>query len=319
MKITKNMLNEELREMYWPMKFASFLLGKLWFVRWIDKLGARIREAPIEGVKSEEKYIPSRNGGPDIRIRIYKPLHSSEVLPGFLYFHGGGYVMGTPEYYTDIIDKFMTAHPCILIAPDYRKAVKAPYPAAFNDGYDTLLWMKENAQSLGITSDKFIVGGHSAGGGLTAAVVLKARDTQDVKIAFQMPVYPMIDDHQETPSAANSNAPGWDSKSNRLGWNQYLKDLRKENKEIPYYAAPARARNYTGLPPAISVVGDLEPFRDETIAFMEHLKNEGVPVAFKVFTGCFHGFDIVAPQKEISKASWRFLLENYRAFIERYI
>ena len=213
----------------------------------------------------------------------------------------------------------MAACPCIIIAPDYRKAIAAPYPAAFNDCYDTLLWMKENAQTLGITSEKLIVGGHSAGGGLTAAVVLKARDTQDVQIAFQMPVYPMIDDRQDTPSAADSNAPGWDSNTNRLGWGQYLKDLHKGNRKIPCYAAPARALEYAGLPPAISVVGDLEPFRDETIAYMDHLEKEGIHVAFKVFAGCFHGFDIVAPQKEISKASWRFVLDNYSDFIERYI
>ena len=80
-----------------------------------------------------------------------------------------------------------------MVAPDYRKALDELYPAALNDCYDTLLWMRDNAESLNIRSEKFAVGGHSAGGGLTAAVTLKVFDTQDVKIAFQMPIYPMID------------------------------------------------------------------------------------------------------------------------------
>src|SRR5665647_940657 len=86
--------------------------------------------------------------------------------------------------------------------------------------------MKENAEMLGIIPNKFIVAGHSAGGGLAAAVTLKATDTQDVKIAFQMPIYPMIDDRQNTQSATNNNAPVWNSIANKYAWSQYLKGLK---------------------------------------------------------------------------------------------
>mgnify|MGYP000573631132 CR=1 FL=1 len=107
---------------------------------------------------------------------------------------GGGYVHGVPEQFGAIIKDFIETEPCIIVAPDYRKAVESPYPAAFNDCYDTLLWMRDNAASIGGRTDGFIVSGHSAGGGLSAAVSLKATDTGDAKLAFQMPVYPMIDD-----------------------------------------------------------------------------------------------------------------------------
>lgn len=139
--------------------------------------------------------------------------------------------------------------------------------------------MDENAGALDIIPDKLIVAGHSAGGGLAAAVTLKATDTGDVKIAFQVPVYPMLDDRQNTESARDNNSAGWNSKSNSMGWTAYLRELVGGNIEIPVYAAPARATDYSRLPPTITFVGSLEPFRDETIRYVEHLEANGIPVA----------------------------------------
>ena len=318
MKITKSMVNEGLRGMYWPMKVISLLLSQVWLVKLMNKASARSKGATITELHCEERYIPSRNGGPDIRIRLFKPLNSTDELPGMLYIHGGGYITGTPESAFEIIKNFINAKPCVIIAPDYRKALDAPYPAAFDDCYDTLLWLQENAKAVGMIPDKFIIGGHSAGGGLTAAVALKATDTQDVPIAFQMPIYPMIDDRQITESAANSNAPVWNAKLNKLGWGLYLKGLTSKNMEIPAYAAPTRATDYSKLPPTITFVGDLEPFRDETIDYVEKLKKAGVPVAFELYKGCFHGFDLVVSGAEISQAAWHFLLDSYGDFVDSY-
>lgn len=318
MKVTKEMLNEDLRAQYRPMKMTAFLLSQVWALKLMNKLSARTKGANVHELHCEEKYIPSRNGGPDIRVRIFKPLNATVELPGMLYLHGGGYMIGTPESFFEVYKSFINKKPCIIIAPDYRKALDAPYPAAFNDCYDTLLWLKENATSIGAVPDKFIVGGHSAGGGLTAAVTLKATDTQDVDIAFQMPIYPMIDDRQNTKSAANSNAPVWDAKANSLGWRYYLKDVKQKHEEIPPYAAPARAADYSKLPPTITYVGDLEPFRDETIAYVENLQDAGIPLAFELYEGCFHGFDTIVPDAEISKTAWRFLLDTYSDFIDKY-
>ena len=318
MKVSKKMLNEELRGKYWSLKILAFMLSKVWVLRLISKSSAKDKGITINDLHCEEKYIPSLNGDPDIRIRIFKPLNSIGELPGMLYIHGGGYVIGTPELFLDPIKRFIHAKACVIIAPDYRKAVDDPYPAAFNDCYSTLLWLKNNAKELGIIPDKFIVGGHSAGGGLAAAVSLKATDTKDVDIAFQMPIYPMIDDRQTTLSALDSNAPGWNSKSNNLAWQLYLRDLKKRNMDIPAYAAPARALDYSKLPPTITFVGDLEPFRDEVIEYVENLKKSAVPVAFKMYMGCFHGFDDVVPNAAICKDAQSFLLNTYSDFVDKY-
>jgi acetyl esterase/lipase len=319
MKVTKNMLNQELQSSYWMLKITGRLLMNKTGVRMLNSISVRSKGKTIEGLHCEERFIPSRNGGPDIRVRIFKPLNCTESLPGMLYIHGGGMMLGTPEDYLAIIKNYIETKPCVIVAPDYRKSLDAPFPAPFNDCYDTLLWLNEHVKQLNVIPDKLIVAGHSAGGGLAAAVSLKATDTEAVNIAFQMPVYPMIDYRQKTESAKENNAPVWSSRSNNFGWSQYLKDLKEQGAAIPTYAAPARAKHYSKLPPTITFVGDLEPFRDETIEYIEHLKREGVPVAFKLFKGCFHAFEVAFPKLEISKEAWSFLLTAYSNYVDTYI
>ncbi|WP_435357858.1 alpha/beta hydrolase [Emticicia sp. SJ17W-69] len=315
MKVTKQMHNKELQGSYDIMKFSSRLLMNDFGIRMLNANTKRSKGKNIEGLQCEEKYIPSRNGGPDIRIRIFKPLNTNGTLPGMLYIHGGGYMLGSPEEFMPVIKKLIDTKPCVVVAPDYRKAVDAPYPAAFNDCYDTLLWLNENVNQLHILPKKLIVTGHSSGGGLTAAITLKATDTNDVKIAFQMPIYPMLDDRQNTVSAIDNNSAGWNAKSNKLGWSKYVGHLR----EIPHYAAPARAKNYSKLPPTISFVGDLEPFRDETIEYVKNIEKNGIPVLFKLYPGCYHAFEILFPKLEISKDAWQFLLSSYASFMDKYV
>jgi acetyl esterase/lipase len=235
-----------------------------------------------------------------------------------LYCHGGGYLIGSPEQFSKLIKKFIEKRPCVVIAPDYRKSTEAPYPAALNDCYDTLLWMKENANAIGADNENFIVAGHSAGGGLTAAITLKARDTNDVNIAFQMPIYPMIDDRQSTESSKYMGIPMWDAKTNALGWKWYLKNLKLQNIEIPAYAAPARNTDYSNFPPTISFVGGVEPFRDETLQYVDALNNANIPVEFKLYEGCFHSFELAAPNSEIGKEALDFTFESYAKFYDRY-
>lgn len=316
MQVSREMIHEDLRRYYAPAKWIAWALSKRGIVKLINRFEAGLTGKNIDGLHCEEYFIPSLSGGPKIRVRVFRPLNHSDDLPGFLYLHGGGYMIGNPETYLDKIKKFIDAKACVVVAPDYRKALSDPYPAALDDGYDTLLWMKENADQLGVLPEKFVVGGHSAGGGLAAAISLKARDTREVEIAFQMPIYPMIDDRQETESARDCDAPAWNSASNRLGWREYLKGL--SGNEIPVYAAAARETDYAGLPPTISFVGEVEPFRDETIQYIDNLKSAGVPVRFELFEGCFHGFEIIASEAGVGKSAWDFLLGSFREYIEVY-
>lgn len=311
MKIKPEDYHPELRKSAGLIRWMFGGLNKPFVIKLINKLSGFLKGKNHKHMLSEERMIPSSQGGYAIRIRIFRPIHQKEPLPLMLYLHGGGYVLGNPEQYLNVMVRFMERRPCIIIAPDYRKAFDAPYPAAFDDCFDTLSWMAENWESLGGISDQVIVGGHSAGGGLTAAVCLKARDTGWPKIAFQMPLYPMIDDTNSTNSALDNNAPVWNEKSNKMAWAAYLRELFTNGKEIPAYAAPARNRQFSGLAPCISFVGSLDPFHDETKYYITSLKEAGILCHFQVFHGCYHAFEQVMEKTQVSKEAWEFLLSSY--------
>jgi acetyl esterase/lipase len=168
--------------------------------------------------------------------------------------------------------------------------------------------LRDHAEELGVRSDQLAVAGASGGGGLTAAVSLYARNHGEVAIAFQMPLCPMIDDRGATESALDNNDPVWDSATNQSAWRLYLGDLY--GGDVPAYAAPARATDLTGLPPTITYVGGIEPFRDETARYVHMLRECGVPVEFRVFPGGFHGFDL-AGWTPIAKQANAFLLDRF--------
>ena len=266
-------------------------------------------------VSFEEKYI-IREDGTKLRICIYSPKKKQENVPGVLWIHGGGYAIGIPEQDFSFIQSFVLASGCVVVAPDYTNSTDAPYPAALNDCYVALLWLRDNGADYGMRSDRIFVGGDSAGGGLCAATTLLARDRGDVNIAFQMPLYPMLDDGMITASSQNNDAPIWNTKSNELGWELYLgEDYKTDN--VSKYASPARETDYSNLPPTLTYVGDIEPFTDETIKYVENLKNAGVEVNFRIFEGCFHGFDLfsfTAPAKEARK----FLTDGFMYAVENY-
>lgn len=290
------------------------------YFRFLHRLTRRSAGRNIEGLDCAERRIPSIDDGPEVRVRIYgppKPPKAPETperpsesrLPGVLFLHGGGYALGSPEMSTDVYKPLIETRECIVVAPDYRKSLAVPYPAAVNDCYATLLWMKENAAELGIRDDQLIVMGQSAGGGLTAAVSLMARDRGDVRIAFQLPLYPMIDDRMTTPSVRDNNAPVWSAKHNRVGWDLYLNGLDRD--AVPTYAAPAREIDLSNLPPTATFVGDLDPFRDETQQYVEGLRAAGVPVAFRLFERCYHAFDVIGANSKVGREAAAFLQEQF--------
>ncbi len=270
----------------------------------------------LNGLEYTEKWIPRKKDSSKLRICIYSPINKKNNVPGVLWMHGGGYAMGKPEMSVTTYKRLIAESSCVIVAPDYRLSVEAPYPAALDDCYDTLLWLKENTKELGIRDDQIMIGGESAGGGLTAALSLYARDKKEVNIAFQMPLYPMIDDRMLNESAIDNNAPGWNSTLNEWGWKLYLGELSE--KDIPSYAAPSRATDYRNLPPTVTFVGDLEPFRDETIQYVENLKRAGVPVDFQLYKGCYHGFDISCPNADISKRATKFFIESFKYAVNNY-
>ena len=247
-----------------------------------------------------------------MKLLILRPTVSRqprEKTPGILWIHGGGYAVGMADMvFMSRAKRLVTEYGAVVISPEYRLAGKAPYPAALEDCYCALLYLKAHAAELGCADDQIMVGGESAGGGLTAALCMLARDRGEVNIAFQMPLYPMLD-HRDTDSSRNNHGISWNTKRNHAAWKLYLRDV---DGEIPPCASPARQTDYTGLPPAYTFVGDREPFYCETLTYIENLKKAGVPAHVDVYPTGFHAFDMLLPFLPISR-------QAAAAFEKRYL
>jgi acetyl esterase/lipase len=234
--------------------------------------------------------------------------HNEEKLPGVLWLHGGGYLLGFPEmvFMSRAID-LVAECGAVVISPAYRLSVQAPYPAAIKDCYKAIMYMKNHADELGIRSDQIMVGGESAGGGLAAALCMYARDKKSIQIAFQMPLYPMLN-YKDTPSSSDNHAKVWNTKKNHMAWKLYLRSLK--NRDIPVYASPSQCKNYENLPPAYTFVGDAEPFYCETLDYIDALRKAGVTANVDVYPDGYHAFDMMNPDDDMSiRATKKFCKE----------
>lgn len=261
-------------------------------------------------IEISRRWATRRDGSP-MRLVLVRPVVPRDGAAGVLWIHGGGYAFGSPDVSLPTAHRLVAATDCVVVLPDYRLSTQQPYPAALDDCYDALLWLRDHAGDLGVASDQLVVGGESAGGGLTAAVTLLARDRGEVAVAFQVPLYPMIDD-RPTASSTDNTAPVWNSATNDVAWDLYLGGLR--GGDVPATAAPARAEDLTGLPPTLTFFGDREPFRDEIVGFVGRLAAAGVPVRSREFAGAFHAFDMMAPNAPVSRRARAFLLDGFRDF-----
>jgi len=313
-KITDDMIHPELRKKGRSLRRGSqkFSLTKTKLMKLMCKLlhGKHSKE-----MRYKQDYI-IRADGSKLRICIYTPLERKEKVSGLLWIHGGGYSIGAPEQDDADILRFVKASGCVVVSPDYTLSLEKPYPAALEDCYTALVWLRDNGVSYGMREDQIFVGGTSAGGGLAAAISLYARDKGEVSIAFQMPLYPMLDD-RPTESSTDNDAPLWYSTVNNASWKLYLGELYG-NDAVPAYAAPARAEDYSRLPPTCSFVGNIEPFLDETKVFVDRLKKCGISVHFKVFDGCFHAFDRMCPDAGITKEAIAFLMDSFNYAVNNY-
>lgn len=240
----------------------------------------------------------------ELRVKIYEPKNrTTSVLPAVYWTHGGGYVLGSPDGDDGFCEYMVNEVHCVVISIDYRLAPEHPYPAAIEDCYAGLKWTAEHADELQIDLARLAIAGASAGGGLTAALALLARDRGGPEIAFQMPLYPMLDDRNETPSSYEINEENmplaWNRESNIIAWSMYLGSVRPD--EISPYVAPSRATDLSNLPPAYTFIGQLDPFRDEALDYVARLAQAGAPVEFHLYPGCFHGFDAIFNEVDISK------------------
>ena len=249
---------------------------------------------PSGDVAYDDHAVEPRDGsGPDVKVRVHRPVGVEGPLPAIYSIHGGGYVLGTYESDDARFEAWCASHRCIGVSVDYRLAPETPYPGPLDDCYAGLAWTVEHAGELGIDADRIGVLGTSAGGGLAAALALLVRDRGEPWLAFQLLECPMIDDRQVTPSSRMDDLAIWSRGSNEFGWRSYLGD-RYGSDDIPAYAAAARATDLSGLPPTLVNVGGADGFRDEDIEYALRLGQAGVPTELHVYPGAPHGVQMFA-------------------------
>ncbi len=256
-----------------------------------------------DAVIREDHRVPAANGEPALTLRVHRPVGVDGALPCLYWMHGGGLVLGTCEQDDARFDGWCRQFGLVGVSVEYRLAPETPYPGPLEDCYRGLAWVRANADRLGVRADAIGIGGASAGAGLAAGLALLARDRGELPIAWQLLIYPMLDDRQVTPSSG-WEVPVWNPAANTYGWQSYLGDARGGPQVAPY-AAPARATELAGLPPTLISVGTADGFVDEDIDYAQRLNRAGVPVELHLYPGAPHGFDAFAPGTQIAQRAKR--------------
>ncbi|MHB9855556.1 alpha/beta hydrolase [Streptomyces krungchingensis] len=249
----------------------------------------------------EERTVPGPVGAPGVRLLVCRPAGARGALPVLFHLHGGGMIMGSSRLGVDSLLPWAAELGLAVVSVEYRLAPEHPYPAALDDCFAALEWLAGHAEDVAIDPGRIVVAGVSGGGGLAAALCLLTRDRGGPRPLGQMLLCPMLDDRNDSPSARQMEGRGiWDRESNGTAWRHFLGELHGSD-DVPGYAAPARAEDLSGLPPAFLDVGSAETFRDEVVAHASRVWQAGGVAELHVWPGGFHGFDFAAPQAAVSR------------------
>jgi acetyl esterase/lipase len=253
-----------------------------------------------DDVTKEDRKVPGRDGDPEVTLRIYRPkITTAEPRPCVYEIHGGGFMMGNIEMMDGWCQKAAAELEAVVVSVEYRLAPETPFPGGLEDCYAGLAWTHENAESLGVDATRIAIAGQSAGGGLAAGLALLARDRGGPPICFELLEIPEIDDRLETASMkAFTDTPLWNRPNAVWSWKHYLGP--DHSGDVSPYAAPARAKDLTNLPPAYVSTMEFDPLRDEGIEYALRLLQSGVSVELHSYPGTFHGSSLM-PGAEVSR------------------
>ncbi len=243
---------------------------------------------PVPGVVHTDDSVRGRDGNL-IAIRVYRPENSRGALPGLIYIHGGGFMLGGLHTEEERCELYAKEVQCIVVAVDYRLAPEHPFPAAYTDCLDVLHWMSDHAARLGMDEHRIAIGGNSAGGALAASVALACRDSLSPNLVHQLLINPVLDARRATSSASRfSDTPVWTRADNELMWETYL---GSSTEVVDYRASPSLAEDVVGVAPVSLWIAEYDPLRDEGYEYAARLLAAGVPLGLQQYQGTFHGFD----------------------------
>jgi acetyl esterase len=222
------------------------------------------------------------------RALVHRPAGAIGPLPCVLNFHGGGWVQGNPEQSGWLASRVAVRNRAVVISPSYRLAPEQPFPAGVEDCWDTLTWIVEHAEELGVDRNRIAVMGDSAGGNLAAVMALLARDAGGPELRAQVLIYPGTEMYDRWPSEdRNAEAPVLTSKNMRAFARLYMSDQYGDE---DFRASPIRAASHSGLPEAFILTAELDPLLDNGARYRDALVAAGVPVRYAEYDGAIHGF-----------------------------
>jgi acetyl esterase len=249
--------------------------------------GTLVYRHPTPALDSVANLVFAGPGG-NVDARVYRPRGSMRPAPALLYFHGGGWVVGNLESHDHVCRYLAAKSGAVVIAVDYRLAPEHKFPAAYDDCRAALHWITHAASELGLDTDRFAVGGDSAGGSLAAAIALAARDAGAPRLRLQLLIYPSTDFTADTASLRD-NATGYllTSAAMQMFIDWYLPS-RAERSDPR--ASPQLARDHAGVAPAFVQSAEFDPLRDEARIYAETLRRAGVAAEYTCYAGMVHGF-----------------------------
>jgi len=245
-------------------------------------------QAPPEKIekvfKIENRKIPGPAGS--IPIRVYTP-EGPGPFPVLVFFHGGGWVICDLDSHDAPCLLLTNKAGCVTVSVDYRLAPEHKFPAGVEDCFAATKWVAEHAKELNVDANRLAVGGDSAGGNLSAVISQLARDAGGPKIALQLLIYPATEAELDTQSHKTFTDYFLTRDDILWFWAHYLRGPadRKDPR-----VAPALAKSFKGLPPALIITAEFDPLRDEGEAYGEKLRAAGVPVTISRYEGMIHGF-----------------------------
>lgn len=251
----------------------------------------------------EERLAPGPDGAPEVPLLVCTPTGPGTGRPVFLHVHGGGFFSGDHRVGLDAFLDEAEHLGAVLVSVGYRLAPEHRYPAQLDDVLAGLSWVVADADGLGADPSRIVVAGTSAGGGLAAALALRLRDDGGPRLLGQLLLCPMLDDRDDSASVRQMDGVDvWDRRWNGFGWDALLGGSADRD-AVPPHAAPARARDLAGLPPAFLDVGSAESLRDEVVEYARRIQASGGEAELHVWSGGYHVFDWGAPEARISLAA----------------